>query len=51
MTGNSTLKTLGTLNPVAGYVDGTVDGSGTPTWLTDAASDAAYTGTVNKTVY
>ncbi len=51
LTGNCTLKTLVTLNPSNGYVDGTVDGSGTPIWLTDSASDASYTGTVNKTVY
>lgn len=51
LTGNCTLKTLGALNPSNGYVDGTVDGSGTPTWLTDRASDATFTGTVNKTVY
>lgn len=49
--GNCTLKTLSTLNPLAGYVEGTVDISGTPTWLTDAASDTAFTGVVNKTVY
>ena len=51
LNGNCTLKTLCTLNPTAGYVDGTVDGSGTPTWLTDAASDEAFTGTVTKIVY
>jgi hypothetical protein len=50
LTGNSTLKTLSTLNPIAGYVDGTVDGSGTPTWITDEASNEAYTGTVNKII-
>ena len=48
LVGNSTLKTLSTLNPYNGYVDGTVDGSGTPTWYTDEASDKTYTGTVNK---
>lgn len=51
LNGNSTLKTLSTLNPFDGYVDGVVDVSGTPTWLTDAASNANFTGTVNKTVY
>ena len=51
LTGNSTLKTLSTYNPQPNYVDGTVDGSGTPVWLTDAASDESFTGTVTKTVY
>lgn len=51
LTGNCTLKTLSMLNPVNGYVDGTVDGSGTPIWLTDKSSDATYTGTLTKTIY
>lgn len=51
LTGNCTLKTLSMLNPVNGYVNGTPDFSGTPIWLTDAASDATYTGTLTKTVY
>jgi hypothetical protein len=50
LNGNCTLKTLSTLNASADYVDGTVDGSGTPIWITDSASDATYTGTVNKTI-
>lgn len=50
LVGNSTLKTLSTINPTAGYVDGTVDGSGTPTWYTDESSDESYTGTLNKIV-
>lgn len=48
LNGNSTLKTLSTINPFRGYVDGTVDGSGTPTWITDDASNELYFGTVNK---
>jgi hypothetical protein len=51
LVGNCTLKTLSILNPVNGYVDGTVDGSGTPVWLTDKSSDATYTGTLTKTIY
>jgi len=51
MVGNSTLKTVGMLNPTNGYVDGTPDITGTPSWFTDAASNANYTGTLNKTVY
>lgn len=51
LNGNCTLKTLSMLNPSAGYVDGTPDVSGTPNWFTDAASNEAFTGTVNKTVY
>ena len=50
LNGNCTLKTLGALNASTDYVEGTVDGSGTPTWITDSASDATYTGTVNKTI-
>ena len=50
LVGNCTLKTLSTLNPSVGYVDGTVDISGTPTWYTDEASNQTYTGTVNKIV-
>lgn len=50
LTGNCNLKTLGTFNPSNGYVNGTVDGSGTPTWFTDGASSADFTGTVNKVV-
>lgn len=49
--GNCTLKTLGTLNPADGQVNGTIVGGNTPTWLTDAASNANFTGSVNKTVY
>jgi len=51
LNGNSTLKTLSTFNPTAGYVDGTVDISGTPTWYTDESSNATYTGTVNKVIF
>ena len=51
LNGNCNLKTLSTLNPSAGYVDGTVDISGTPTWLTDSSSDATFTGTLNKTIF
>lgn len=51
LTGNCTLKTLGILNPTPNYVDGTTDGSGTPVWLTDAASDESFSGIVTKTVY
>jgi hypothetical protein len=50
LVGNCTLKTLSTLNPFAGYVDGTVDISGTPTWYTDEASNEGYTGIVNKKI-
>ena len=49
--GDSTLKTLGMLNPYNGMVNGTIVSGNTPTWLTDAASDATFTGSVNKTVY
>lgn len=49
--GNCTLKTLSVLNPSANYVNGTTDVTGTPTWLTDIASDAVYTGTLNKIMY
>lgn len=48
--GNCSLRTTG-FNNITPYVDGTPDGSGTPTWLTSADSDQTYTGTVNKTVY
>lgn len=54
LTGNCTLKTLSTLDPEIdplGYVNGIVDGSGTPAWFTDAASDMPYLGTLTKTVY
>jgi hypothetical protein len=51
LTGTCTLKTLSVYNPNAGYVNGTQVGLNIPVWLTDAASDATYTGTVNKTVY
>jgi hypothetical protein len=50
LNGNSTLKTLSTINPFPGYVDGTVNGSGTPTWITDDASNEVYSGTINKIV-
>lgn len=54
-TGNCIVKSLSMLNPEiylpAGLFDGTVDGSGTPTWLTDAASDGPFTGAMIKTVY
>lgn len=50
LVGNCTLKTLSTLNPIAGYVDGTVDMSGTPSWITDEASNESYTGTLNRTI-
>lgn len=48
LNGNCILKTLSTLNPYSGYIDGTVNGSGTPTWYVDEASNQTYTGTVNK---
>jgi len=51
LTGACTLKTLSTYNPSPGYVNGTQVGINIPVWLTDAASDATYTGTVNKTIY
>lgn len=50
LTGNSVLKTFSTYNPIINYVDGTVDGSGTPTWYTDEASDQQYSGTLNKII-
>lgn len=50
LVGDCTLKTLGTLNPTAGYVDGTVDMSGTPNWITDVPSNEVYTGTLNRTI-
>lgn len=49
LNGNSSLKTLSTINPSSGYVDGTPNGSGTPTWYTDYSSNEDYTGTLNKT--
>ena len=49
--GNSTLKTLSVLNPTPGMVNGTIVSGNTPTWLTDAASDTTFTGSVTKTVY
>lgn len=51
LNGNCTLKTLNTLNPTSDYVNGVVDILGTPTWITDSASDATFTGTVNKTIF
>jgi hypothetical protein len=51
LTGTCTLKTLSTYNPSPGYVNGTQVGPNIPVWLTDAASDETYTGTVNKTIY
>lgn len=50
LNGNSTLKTLSTLNPYTDYIDGTPNISGTPTWITDYASNESYTGTLNKNV-
>jgi hypothetical protein len=50
LVGNCTLKTLSTLNPFAGYVDGTVNMSGTPSWITDTPSNETYTGTLNRTI-
>lgn len=49
--GNCTLKTLSMSNPTPGMVNGTIVLSNTPTWLTDAASDTTFTGSVNKTIY
>ena len=51
LNGNCILKTLGMLNPSAGYVDGTIVALNTPTWLTDAASDESFAGSINKTIY
>ena len=49
--GNCVLKTLSFLNPQPGMVNGTIVMGNTPTWLTDAASDTTFTGSVNKTIY
>jgi len=49
--GDATLKTLSFVNPQPGMVNGTIVMGNTPTWLTDAASDTTFTGSVNKTVY
>lgn len=49
--GDATLKTLSFLNPQPGMVNGTIVALNTPTWLTDAASDTTFTGSVNKTIY
>lgn len=51
LTGACSLKTLSMYNPYPNYVTGIVDGSGTPDWFTDAASNEAFGGTLNKTVY
>ena len=49
--GDATLKTLSFVNPLPDMVNGTIVMGNTPTWLTDAASDTTFTGSVNKTIY